>query len=76
MLNKKKLRPVEQRNNSVGGILYQQHRKKKKSTLKIAKEVEKTKDDYVWIFRGKTSKQVHPSRVKFYLKDNWKLLKK
>ncbi len=33
-------------------------------------------EGYVWIIRGTTSKQVHPSKLKEHLDDGWKKSKK
>jgi len=56
------------------GMTSTKQRKKDKAALKLAKEVEKTKEDYVWLQMGKTSRHVHPSKVKGYLSDGWKKL--
>jgi hypothetical protein len=56
------------------GMTSTKQRKKDKAALKLAKEVEKTKEDYVWLQMGKTSRHVHPDKVKGYLADGWKKL--
>ena len=49
-------------------------RKKAIAALKLAKEVEKTKEEYVWLRNDKISRHVNPSKVKGYLADGWKKL--
>ena len=56
------------------GMTSTKQRKKDKAALKLAKEVEKTKEDYVWLQMGKPSRHVHPDKVKGYLSDGWKKL--
>ena len=56
------------------GMTSTKQRKKDKAALKLAKEVEKTKEDYVWLHKEKTSRHVHPDKVKSYLSDGWKKL--
>jgi len=56
------------------GMTSTKQRKKDKAALKLAKEVEKTKDHFIWITKGKTSKHVHPDKLKEYLSDGWKKL--
>ena len=56
------------------GMTSTKQRKKDKAALKLAKEVEKTKVDFIWITQGKISRHVHPDKVDGYLADGWKKL--
>lgn len=67
-LSKIELEPQEK------GMTSTKQRKKDKAALKLAKEVEKTKEDYIWITQGKVSRHVHPDKVAGYLADGWKKL--
>jgi hypothetical protein len=67
-LTKIELEPQEK------GMTSTKQRKKDRAALKLAKEVEKTKVDFVWITQGKISRHVHPDKVAEYLESGWKKL--
>ncbi len=56
------------------GMKSSKQRKKDKAALRLAKEVEKTKEDFVWMQKDKTSKLVDPKNVKRNLLDGWRKL--
>lgn len=55
--------------------LSHKEKQKAKKALKLAKQVEETKVDYVWMHKDKSSKFVAPQNVKRNLADGWRLLK-
>lgn len=69
-------KPTEElKENSIGlsevkGIVLQA-----KKALPTAKEIERRqlKKGYKWVTLGKTSKLIHPKKVKTHLEDGWKL---
>lgn len=68
----------ELKDNSVGlsevkGIVNQA-----KKVLPLAKKIEQQqlKKKYKWVTLGKTSKLIHPKKVKAHLSDGWKLNEK
>jgi hypothetical protein len=50
---------------------------KAKKALDVCKQIEiqRIKDGYVWLTNGKTSRLVHPDKVKVIIKEGWKKLK-
>jgi len=56
------------------GMTSTKQRKKDKAALKLAKEVEKTKEHHIWVNKGKTSKLVSPENLAKNLADGWKKL--
>jgi len=64
--------------NSIGNKALKEVITKAKENLPLAKEVEqnKIKAGFKWVTNGKTSKLIHPDKIKDHLKDGYHLTKK
>lgn len=70
-----KEKPItKQGDNNVGNAITRNLRDKAKTILPNAKQIEqdKSKKGWVWLKLGKTSKQVHPSKVNALKAQGWK----
>lgn len=73
-----KQQPIEERDNSIG--IEAQRNKQHKQAFKALDqgkivEAERRKVGFLWIRKGKIAKQIHPSKLKLHLSENWILAK-
>lgn len=70
----KKKKESEKKSNSIGVKENNENRELALKTLDLLTK-KREKDGFVWVIKGKTSKQIHPDKLQDHIADNWKLSK-